>query len=77
MVEQPYPGSGGRHRKTDTYGKKTDLSKTPRNELAKDILDLRSIYRSDDLYGTRVKEGLREVIKRNKEDFPVIFEKSK
>lgn len=76
MVEQPTPGKAGRHRRTDTYGKKTDFSKAPRDELAKDILDLRKIYKEDGVYTPEIRKGLIEVIDQNKNKFPEIFNKS-
>ena len=75
MLEHPHPGSGGRHRKTDTYGKRPNLSVKPRNELAKDILDLRNIYKEDNVYTPEIRENLQEVIKQNKEKFPEIYQK--
>ena len=73
MVEEPVPGAGGRHRRTDTYGKKPNLVSKPRHELAKDILDLRNIYKEDSVYTPEIRGSLQEVIKRNKEQFPEIF----
>jgi hypothetical protein len=77
MVEQPHPGTGGRHRRTETYGKKPNLDSMPREELAKDIIDLRNIYRSDEVYIPEIRESLQEVIKSNKQKFPDIFKKEK
>lgn len=67
MMEHPYPGTGGRHRQTETYGKvpKADENIDMRTELAKDIKDAREIYKKDDLYTPEIREGLQEVIKKN------------
>lgn len=75
MMEHPVPGSGGRHRMTRTYGKQPDLSATPRQELARDISDRRKIYKQQDAYTPEIHKGLQEVILKNKEMRPDLFQK--
>ncbi|SHO55717.1 RHS repeat-associated core domain-containing protein [Vibrio quintilis] len=81
MMEQISPGKGGRHRKTRTYGgkgRKSELMKeTPRNALARDIFDVRSIYLEDKLYGEKVRNSLKLVIAKNKKKWPGVFDKKK
>lgn len=79
-MEQPHPGTGGRHRETYTYGLSGEKSKAYlnlsfRDALSHDILDARKIYIKDGLYTDEIREGLREVIKRNKELYPHLFDK--
>jgi filamentous hemagglutinin len=74
MMEQPTPGKGGRHRQTRTYGKHPDLSENPRTELAKDLQDLRQIYKKDGLYKEALP-SLQELGKKTQEAFPDIFSK--
>ncbi|EEM61173.1 hypothetical protein bthur0007_9120 [Bacillus thuringiensis serovar monterrey BGSC 4AJ1] len=79
-MEQPHPGTGGRHRETYTYGLSGEKSKAYlnlsfRDALAHDILDARRIYIKDGLHTAEIREGLREVIKRNKELYPHLFDK--
>ncbi|WP_198529586.1 hypothetical protein [Flavobacterium sp. Leaf82] len=57
-MEQPSPGTGGRHRKTSTFNnnmtaaeKKVYFEKNPREALAHDIKDAKRIYKEDGLYG--------------------------
>lgn len=33
LMEQPYPGRGGRHRRTQSYGQSPDFSLSPRQAL--------------------------------------------
>ncbi|OCL26723.1 hypothetical protein U472_08240 [Orenia metallireducens] len=82
FVEQPYPGSGGRHRLTKTYGRNmTDIQKqnyynlSPRDALAYDIRDLRKIYMDQNIYTSEIRSGLLEVIQQNKSDFPDLYKK--
>ena len=75
MMEEPTPGVGGRHRQTRTYGRRPDLSASPRTELAKDIQDLREIYQKDGIYTIEIRQSLQEVIQKNKEKFPELFKK--
>jgi len=74
-MEQPTPGKGGRHRKTSSYGKKSDKSLSGRTSLARDIKDARNIYRSERILTQKVNDGLQQVIKLNKKKFPKLFKK--
>jgi hypothetical protein len=73
MTEHPVPGVGGRHRMTRTYGRQPDLSTSPRQELAKDIVDRRNIYRRHGVYTSEIRQGLKEVIQKNKDARPDLF----
>nr|WP_231106328.1 filamentous hemagglutinin N-terminal domain-containing protein [Ralstonia solanacearum] len=73
-MEQPSPGSGGRHRETFTYGTTADVGMTPRDALAAGVWDARRIYRQDGLY-QQVRPQLQELIRQNKDAFPGLFEK--
>lgn len=72
-MEQPSPGKGGRHRRTASYGRKSDLSLTARQSLARDIMDARKIYQQDRLYGQKVRDALQDVIRQNIKRFPELF----
>ncbi len=80
-MEMPVPGSGGRHRLTDTYGgNMTDAEKafyyslSPRDALAYDIKNLRKIYQNDGLYD-EIRPQLIQYIKTSKTINPELFEK--
>jgi len=66
MMEHLSPGSGGRHRQTISYGQSPDLSLSPREALAREIWDVRAIYRSQRLYTPRIRRSLQQVIQQNK-----------
>ena len=72
-MEQPHPGTGGRHRRTSSYGTSPDLSVNPRDALARDIRDARRIYQEDGLYSPQVRSSLREVIRQNRAVWPQQF----
>ncbi len=79
-MEQPHPGTGGRHGETYTYGLSGEKSKAYlnlsfRDTLSHDILDARRNYIKAGLYTDDIREGLRGVIKRNKELYPHLFDK--
>jgi hypothetical protein len=74
-MEQPVPGSGGRHRMTRSYGNGSDLTEAPRDALARDIMDARRIYQNDGLYTPSIRQYLQNVIDMNKRIFPEIFNK--
>lgn len=74
MMEQSTVG--GRHRETLTYGAGSDLSLTPRQTLAKEIWDARSIYMADGLYGDYIRQQLKEVIRQNKSKWTGFFDKA-
>jgi hypothetical protein len=75
MIEHLSPGKGGRHRQTLSYGKSPNLNLSPRETLAKEIWDLRSIYVRQGLYNSEIRKSLREVIKLNKLAWTGIFNK--
>jgi hypothetical protein len=79
-MEQPHPGTGGRHRRTYTYGlsgeKLNDyLNLSYRDALAHDIWDARRIYMKGGLYTPEIRKSLRDVIQLNKELYPELFKK--
>jgi hypothetical protein len=73
-VEQPTPGKGGRHRLTRTYGRKPK-NETPRAALARDIKDMRKIYKDQNLYTRKIATSLKKVISKNKEIHKEVFKK--
>ncbi len=80
-MEMPSPGTGGRHRMTDTYGRNmTDAQKayyyslSPRDALAYDIKNLKQIYMSQGLY-SEIRPKLLEYIKAYKKYMPELFDK--
>ena len=80
-MEMPSPGTGGRHRLTDTYGRNmTDAEKayyyslSPRDALAYDIANMRQIYQSQGLY-SEIRPKLQEYIKKYMELMPELFDK--
>jgi len=75
MMEHLSPGMGGRHRQTRSYGKAPDLNLSPRQTLAREVWDVRSIYRTEKLYTLEIKHSLQQVIKQNKLTWQVIFKK--
>ncbi len=72
-MEHPFPGAGGRHRETFTYGTQADAGMTARDALATGIRDVRSIYQEHGLYDGFIRGGLQDLIERSKTDFPEIF----
>jgi hypothetical protein len=74
-MEQPFPGVGGRHRATFTYGTQADIAMTPRDALAAGVWDARQIYRADGLYTPQIRSSLQELIQMNKANHPIIFVK--
>jgi filamentous hemagglutinin len=75
MVEHPIPGAGGRHRQTLSYGQSPDLSRLPRQVLALEIQDLRSLYQREGVYTETIKHGLRTIIQLNQSAWTNVFEK--
>lgn len=80
-VEMPSPGTGGRHRRTDTYGgnmtnaeKEYYYSLSPRDALAYDLKNLKQIYMDDGLY-SEIRPQLRKYIKEYIKYKPEIFKK--
>jgi hypothetical protein len=76
MVEQPTPGSGGRHREIHKTMQKQDTSLEPRQALSNSIKRAKEVYKKDGLY-EEIRPNLLEVIKKNKETFPNLFDKNK
>ena len=74
-MEQPSPGSGGRHRSTFTYGSQADMNMSPRDALAAGVWDARGIYRADGLYTPEIRSSLQDLIQMNKTKYPTIFDK--
>lgn len=72
-MEHPFPGSGGRHRQTFTYGTQADSWLSPRNVLAAGVGDARAIYQKEGLYGPYVRGQLQQLIAQNKAAFPELF----
>jgi hypothetical protein len=75
MMDHPVPGARGRHRQTSSYGQSPDLNLLPRDVLAKEIRDLRSIYQSQELYRIEIRRGLQQIIQMNRSAWIGIFEK--
>lgn len=75
MMEHPIPGAGGRHRQTLSYGQSPDLSLLPRQVLAKEIQDLRSLYQREGIYTETIRRGLRAIIQLNQLAWAGVFEK--
>jgi hypothetical protein len=75
MMEHYSPGVGGRHRLTLSYGQSPDLSISPRQALAREVWDVRSIYYNQGLYTLQMKNGLRLIIEQNKSLWGTIFNK--
>lgn len=75
MMEHPIPGAGGRHRQTLSYGQSPDLNLLPRQVLAREIQDLRSLYQRQGIYTGKIRRSLKSVIRMNKSAWTGIFEK--
>lgn len=66
-----------RHTFTESFGNKSDLTKSPRDMLAKSVKDWKNKYRYDkNTYKDAIIKA-KEVIKQNKEDHKTIYEKVK
>jgi hypothetical protein len=75
MMEHLLPGKGGRHRQTISYGKRPNLNLSPRQALAQEIWDVRSIYLRQGLYNREIMESLQALIRLNKLTWQYSFEK--
>lgn len=75
MMEHPIPGAGGRHRQTLSYGQSPDLSLLPRQVLALEIQDLRSLYQREGVYTEAIRQGLRAIIQLNQSAWTGVFGK--
>ncbi len=75
--------SRARHARTSTFGRSSDMSLNPRQSLARDILEMRNMYRNDGLYivgrgetaNTYIADQLIAVIRTNRTAFPDLFMK--
>ncbi len=76
MMEHPVPGAGGRHRQTLSYGQSPDLSLQPRQALAREIQDLRSLYQRQSIYTKEIRRSLRLLMHLNQAIWVGVFEKS-
>jgi hypothetical protein len=79
-IHMEQPDTGGRHRKTKTYGSNmTDAERqayynlTPKQALECDIADARRIYDQQGLLTSHVEAALQEVIRQNKAAFPHLY----
>jgi len=75
-MEQPSPGTGGRHRMTESYGTQPDLSLTPRDALAQSVWDARGIYASQRLYTPNIRQSLQQVIRQNLNSSPNLYKRN-
>jgi hypothetical protein len=74
MMEHPFPGKGGRHRQSRTYGKRPDADPVSfREELAKDILDRRKIYYNDGVYDPKIRQGLQDIMDGWNKKYPELL----
>lgn len=74
MVEDPFPGSGRRHREIHKILKKQNLSLEPRDALAQSLRRVKEVYKNDGLY-KEIRPSLREAVEQNKSKFPELFTK--
>jgi len=74
-INMEQPKTGGRHRRTKTYGTQADIDMKPRDALASGVRNARSIYMEDGLYGPTIRNSLQDLISQNKMGYPDIFEK--
>jgi len=75
MVEDPYPGTGGRHREIHKILKKQDANKQPRDALAESVKVTRDVYKKDGVYTQEVRQSVKQVIEENKKLYPNLFKK--
>jgi hypothetical protein len=75
MMEHPLPGSGGRHRQTLSYGQSPNLNLLPRQVLAREVWDLRSIYQRQGIYTTDIRQSLQQIIQMNRSTWVGVFDK--
>ena len=81
-INMEQPKTGGRHRKTKTYGSNMTKAEreayyklSPRDAMAYDIKDIKKIYKQEGLYTEEIRKGIQDVIKQNKKLYPSIFGK--
>jgi len=75
MMEHPIPGAGGRHRQTLSYGQSPDLGLQPRQVLAREIQDLRSLYQHQGVYTEGIKRSLQSLVHLNQSAWVGVFDK--
>ena len=75
MIEHPIPGAGGRHRQTLSYGQSPDLSLQPRQALAREIQDLRSLYQRQGVYTKGMRRSLQSLVHLNQSAWVGVYEK--
>lgn len=66
-----------RHTQTRTYGGKNKqlLTESPRDALARDVKDVKKVYRENGLYDEKVRKSLKDVIHQNKTLFHEVYKK--
>ena len=74
-MEQPVPGTGGRHRQTFTYGSQADANLSARDALGRGVRDTRRIYQEDGLYSPEIRKSLQELIRQNRAANKGLFDK--
>ena len=80
-LEQKTPGSGGRHRRTFSYGRMPDEVKkryfklNARDMLAFDLWDARRVLKEDGLWNSEARKVFSDYIKAYEEAYPEIFKK--
>ncbi len=72
-MEHLYPGRGGRHRRTLTYGTNADIGLSARDALSQGVRDVRRIYQEDGLYDAFIRQKLKDLIQQNKQARPDLF----
>ena len=76
MMEHFAPGQGGRHRQTRSYGTSPNLNLSPREALAQEVWDVRSIYCNQGLYNKEIRKSLQQIIRLNKAVWSSSFNKT-
>ena len=80
-LHQPSPGSGGRHRRTFSYGRMPDEVKkryfklNARDMLAFDLWDARRVLKEDGLWNSDARKAFSDYIKAYEKAYPEIFKK--
>ena len=74
-MEQPFPGGGGRHGQTFTFGTQADINLTPRQALGQGVWDARRIWQMDGLYTPQIRSELQDLIEQNRAANPGLFGK--
>ena len=77
FVEHLTPGVGGRHREIHKELMRQDPSMSPRDALAQAVLRVREVYKKDGVYTSEIRQKIQDMIMKNKEKFPHLFESKK